>query len=296
MKTVKIEKFKRSGELNEIYQPTGFLFAFLSSAKDGNRQCHQPVKCRDFLHDSVRAYLHQDSFKIYGFSYAYESNPPIDLSKTRMLVSKSPGAGPMEMRRKNAGTLLQGLRRGRKLLNHYEEMAGVKRRTEMHRVDDGSPPGPKRTWLFEGPSMWLMSPYLVSMYTLLIRLGAKDISFAKNKSVEEELRRLALAKRDRDHDNDYLKSCHDKLHLIIKHRKELFWETDIFSNYPKEMKISRFHNGCGIVALCNSSRTLQSGVNEAGNKLVKLYKKEKEKEKSINDKGKEEVAGSETAF
>ena len=49
MRKIEVQWFESKYSLSEISQGSGFLFSFLSAPKDGNKQVHQYIKCRDFL-------------------------------------------------------------------------------------------------------------------------------------------------------------------------------------------------------------------------------------------------------
>lgn len=273
MKEIKIKRWPENEHLNEIYQPTKMIFAFVSSKKDGYRQCHEFVKCRDFLHDAVRASLQKKSCEIYGFKYDPEKNPPVDTAKTRMLVSKY---NVLHHADKASDKLLNELKefmtRGRDILNYYEKLAGLKRRTILHKASVGDENEDGSLWLFEGPGMWMRSSYLVSMFSFLIRLGAKNVSV---ENIDNDFKKLMNEKDNYDNDVNYLKFCANKLVTVMKGRKELFWNKPILKNYPNDVSISSFHNFGGIVSLCREKLPIRptGGINEAKKKLTKMCHK-----------------------
>ena len=245
-KLASVKWFKNPKNLNEIYQQTGTVFAFASLQKDSLAQCHEWVKCRDFLPDAVRSQITGKKCSIYGFSFDTENNPNIDLDKIRMLVSKGSlnNAGVPKFRKK--------IKSGLKLLNHFEDIAEVPK-TKVVRVDSSSQKKYKAAFLFSGPSMWLSSPFLVSMYTFLIRLGDKELEFTNNEELEKELDSLVLKQeKGKINDNDacYLKNSWNKMKLIIENRSKLFPEKDnVHDVYLEEYTISAFHNRSGLNSL-----------------------------------------------
>lgn len=265
MKNKKITLFEKDTNLSEIYQKSGLEFAFVSSPKNGMKQCHTMVKCRDFLHDAVRCTIHGNNCSIYGFKYDAKVNPPVDMKKFRMLVVD---------RNKNADKKDFSERMGYslKLLNYYEEIAGVdKTRIELSDID-------KRTYCyFEGPKMWMMAPFLVSMSSLLIRLGDKKIKFDKRRKLSKAFEKLIKEGDNNENDIKYLKACHDKMENIAKNHKKL---CSSFDPYSDKHTINNFHNTSGIVSLCNEKI---ADANEAFRRFIKNDKdsgKGKEKEKT----------------
>lgn len=243
-------KWYPKASLSEIYQKTGMVFAFVSKpdAKTKSQEmCHTWVKCRDFLHDAVRCQVigNGTSCSIYGFNYKEGTNPPIDLRKTRMLASQEGADVDVnKFRRRMKNSLL--------LLNHFEKKARVGLST-MREVD---PKGSdkKIIMLFTSSAMWMKSPFLVSMYTFLIRLGDKELKFHSTKSLKKAMKKLSESGSSdgvrRDNDARYLKTMWDKLHEVIRLRNKLFVMKDgVHEIYHSPMDIGTFHNNCGILTL-----------------------------------------------
>jgi len=228
--------------LAEIYQSVSIKFAFLTSPKNGNARCHTYVKCRDFLHDAVRAQLSETAASIYSFKFDKKVNPPIDLRYIRMLVKSDAAKTPAEIATWD-GYMLSALR----LLNHYEKLAKKPLSSVVRLINETT-----TTWLFTGNNFWLKTPYLVSMYTFLIRLGVKNIEFQTDEELQEKYKLISTTKTPHTDDNDrkYLVSCWNKLSKVIIHRDKLFgdgWDK-IYTLQP--MAINNFHNKSGIVSLC----------------------------------------------
>lgn len=250
--------FENSRSLSEIYQQTGFCFAFVSPPRTGLKMCHEWVKCRDFLQDAVRSTLTGNSCSIYGFSFDPAVNPPVDLKKMRILVSKH------GLKDEDLPEFRNKIRAGLSLVNHFEKQAKVSLSKLQEMPTKGS--DKKVVWMFTGPAMWVKSPFLVSMYTYLIRLGDKELKFKNAPQLKKALKELTLSKdRTTSVDNDvkYLKEMWQKLHIIIKHRKELFVEEGGFDRvyYLEKYGISAFHNNGGILSLSRGT-TFDADINK----------------------------------
>jgi hypothetical protein len=246
MRTVKW--FTGGNHLSEEYQPSGYHFSFAHFDKDQNLvQCHPWVKCKDFLHDAVRTQLSNISTYIYNFKFENGENPPIDLTKTVMLVANSNGAADTDTELKNSLSLLE----------YFEKVAKVKR-SRMEEVSTSGQKKFKRVFLLVSSKMWLTSPILVSMYSFLIRLGATSgFSVTKECTRTEIEKQLASLQTNNKLPNEcqkdikYLNSVWDKLYKTIQHRKTLFDKKGSFHNlYFKEISIYEFHDKSGIVSLC----------------------------------------------
>jgi hypothetical protein len=251
---IEVEWFTGGSSLSEIYQSTKMQFAFLSPSKDGKaKQCHPFALCRDFLHDAVRSHITKKPCNIYGFHYG-DTNPPIDMKHMRVLVKRQVLNTPEGVDR-----FEKSMKMGLKLLQHYESIAGWTK-SKLVRVQDKDKPN---VWLFMGPVGWMKSPYLVSMYTFIIRLGDKHEQIGKFKTTDELVQKLAdisTAKAIEQNDNDsrYLKTCANKLHVVMENIDKLFLpgkgkdkaKIDPIYN-DSGHSIGTFHNNCGIVSLCN---------------------------------------------
>lgn len=272
-KPIKIKWFKRkpdSQNLSEIYQQTGVLFSFVSSSKDGASQCHEWVKCRDFLHDAVRYSIPIDPTlfcNIYGFNFDPSYNPLVDMKKMRMLVTKAQTVDKtvVDFKRKMKSAV--------RLLNHYETMAGVgKTRIKAVKPDDGNSHH-RSIFLFTGPVMWMSSPYLVSMYSFLIRLGDKELKFKDDEELIDKLNAIVEAYNQRlvsDNDSMYLVHTWNRLSMIIKNRDKLFSrdkKISFYLNKDSDMGIQAFHNYSGIYSLA-SAHTASPVINEKIKELI----------------------------
>ena len=268
--TSKIEvKWFPEGSLNEIYQTTKMQFAFLSSEKTGHMQCHAFVLCRDFLHDAVKWFIKKTKDRIYGFEYAHGKNPSIDMEEMKMLVTKKAATG------KEIAKLEDNMKMAKKLLNFYERMAGWKL-SRLVKIEDKDK---KRSiWLFRGSKKWLASPFLISMYTFIIRLGNKsdDIKFKNEKELMQSYKYIMehrdKYKDERGNDNDasYLQDCYNKLGIILCNYKTLFklGEDGLHAVYKTVDNKDWFHDRCGIVHLCQFD-TPDKELNEEFKKLCK---------------------------
>ena len=254
-------------EMSEIYQQTGMQFAFLSPEKDGFRQCHPFVLCRDFLHDAVKAHLNKNRWQIYGFEYEYEKYPPLDMSCMRVLVRKKILTSRPKDLRKISKPLKDSIRKfkrdmddGLQLLNYYEDVGGL----PISTMDETKDPNKNSVFIFTGSPVWMTASYLVSLYTFLIRLGDKEFDF-KDNSVERNYERLMGEyaenkyapkhdKKQKDFDNDisYLRKNWDKINIIMTRREELFGKDDELHEgyFNKNIQTGSFHDRCGIYNLC----------------------------------------------
>lgn len=251
---LKIKKFKATQDLDEIYQSSMLRFSLLSTAAEGNKMCTPWVQCRDFLHDAVRAYMLNMPAKIYGFHYDRNVHPAISTRYIRVAVK---GA--------NSEATEEAVHRAIKLINHYEEMAEFKNRSVIKRAEDG-------IWVFVGPSIWIKSPALLSLYTLLIRLGEhKSLSFNTHEELKKKLETFGAIYTLNE--QQYVHAIHKRLDTLIKNIRVLFPSAK-YRNYKAfaNAKIYKFHNNAGIVALCGNGRSYVAP--ELKDKFIELCEKQ----------------------
>ncbi len=259
-----VEWFKAPKSLNEIYQQTGMLFAFLTSPEKGSKVCHEWVKCRDFLHDAVRAQITGTPCGIYGFTFNPATNPNIDLKKMRMLITKD---GLKDGDIEGFGKKIQA---GLALVNHFEKHAKV----SLSKVEEIDVTGSNKKviYLFTGPQMWMSSPFLISMYTFLLRLGDKEIVFENEVDLKNKLKDLNDKYKNgklSDNDANYLGGSWDKLHLFVKNRIKLFPKKDgVHDIFHGSYNINSFHNNGGIWSLA-TYQTPDTALNDRVKELTK---------------------------
>ena len=230
----------------EIYQSFNMKFSFANIIDGKIVQCHQWVKCKDFLHDAIRTMLTGNKSSIWSFTFEKNVNPNISMDKIRFLISKKDVT--------NATEFKFVLTRALKLINHFENLAGEDH-TTIKKVEEDKKAGYKHVWLLEGPKFWLSAPYLVSLFTYLLRLGNKPLEFTDATSLKKELGVLSNDTHlSNDNDMKYLKTVWDKIDIVVReHEKLAKLNKDGFSElYFTDVAISAFHNNTGIVSACGA--------------------------------------------
>ena len=238
MKNSKIEivPFPPDNNLNEIYQTSKLKFAFVSAPRDGYKQCHQFVKCRDFLQDAIRTTLTGEESKIYGFNFNKVKNPPIDLRRTRLLVQSN----TEELKFHNV------MLKAEKLLHHYESMLGIALTAITKH---------KNLYMFSSSNFWQFSPVMISLYTLLIRLAEYDLDFTLNDdSTLNKAYDKLLAVDNNNNEITYLRTIKPYINKILANKHYIFVTAANYDSiYFKKVSINTFHNNSGIVSLCTAT-------------------------------------------
>lgn len=264
-KEIKIKWFMNKDNLMEEYQKTGMLFAFVTDPKieGGIQVCHSWVKCRDFMPDAVKVQITKSSCNIYGFNYKEGKNPPIDLKKMRMLVTKD------KIEKDNIGSLKNKMIAAEKLLNHFEKYGNI----SLSKLEEINPAGSSKEsiYMFTGSSIWVTSPFMISLYTFLIRLGDKEIKFEGEVDLLTKLRELSENKVNNDVDIVYLRHSWNKLHSIVKNRDKLFIKKEgVHDINLTDMPINIFHHRAGIQNLIKG-QTPSDTLNKLSKKYIKNY-------------------------
>ena len=235
--------FKKMADahLCEIYQAVKLQYAFLSA---DNEQVNVFALCKDFLHDITRAFLRGEDMAIYSMVYRYGTNPPVDMSKTRIMARYDNGVnGTIEDKDDQMDHAI-------KLINYYEDILKVPH-SKVERLSD-SPWKEKTIWLFTGDKIWMTSPFLISLYTMLMRLGEKKMEFTDGNSLNAAIEAVCNKQNKVAHDNDvgYLKSIKTKLEFALTNLDKLKQGEEVDpAYYNKDISLHSFHNDCGIVAL-----------------------------------------------
>ncbi|RLC75348.1 MAG: hypothetical protein DRI61_15060, partial [Chloroflexi bacterium] len=228
----KVIWFNSDTFLHEDYQRLGIQFSLASPVRDGCvNMCHQWVLCRDFLADAVRAQVTGKKIELYGFCFDPEHNPAIDLSNTRVLVAMD----------KNPDQLKKYVHSGLRLIRYFERYIRV-RKTTLEEVDPAKS-GRSAVFLFTGSYVWIRSPFMLSLYTYLIRLGAHDIKF--NSSAELKKALTGLAKTKLDSDTAFAKESEDLFKILRLRTRVVGRGSKVHPLYKKAVPIKRFHHNSG---------------------------------------------------
>jgi hypothetical protein len=248
---VNVELWTKQAYLSEIGQPVGIKYAFLST---NNKQCHDWVKCRDFLHDALRNHISGKKDSIYGFTYDPASNPPLHLGCMRILVMA-------DIVNTDEKARLEILNNGLRMIHILETHSGI---TPLSKIVETNHP---KVFLFEGSKDWMSSTFMISLYTFIIRLGAKKAQFKTKEEFDAEMERLI--KVGGDHDISYLKTAWPYMYKMLQKREELKYIQKNKKPLFDEANISLFHNYTGIVELAKQADAKKLGSGDA--KLKELY-------------------------
>lgn len=262
---------------SQIYS-TGVEFALVGRVDKKWKQATTFVFCKDFLHDAIWAMLHKKTVCIYDFIYnatgkimkepkkgstewycwkeqedsgkSPKKDIPIHMGRTSLLfrdTNLSKAAGKKRFYAHRVGCL--------DFLHQVEEQLGFNR-TEIHQVK-GTKNGPP-TWLILGDKKWMHAPTLLSLYSILIRVGYYHNAGGEFMRTLEMTRDGELGNGGIDPDdlfddgaagsNDatYVKQAWKGIEVILKHGIEVFYD-DMIDNYPSDVTTHVLHDSYGIV-------------------------------------------------
>ncbi len=266
-------------DTDQIYS-TGVEFALVGRVDKKWKQAMTFVFCKDFLHDVVWAMLHKKPVTIYNFSYnptgKTQEEPKMGTPEWYNWSAEQDAAGsdppkkdiPIHMGRTALlfrDTNLKGVVGSRRFHKHREgaldflhqidERMGFSP-TKIYRVS-GTKNGPP-TWLVLGDKRWMHAPTLLSLYSILIRVGYYHNPGGEYLRTLEMMRDGELGKGgdpddiygDGDaagcNDASYVKQAWKGIEVVLKHGVKVFHE-EMIENYPSDIRTSVLHDTYGIV-------------------------------------------------
>lgn len=219
-----------TGKTTGISQVYSKGLEFALSTQD-NIQVHPFVFCKDFLHDAIYCYLHHKKVSIYGISFEYEKLPTFDFSCTNILL-----------RNKKDKDFVNGCMKSLDLLNQICK----KLKILPSKLFSAGNNADENIVLIKGSKVWHNSPPLLSMYSLLIRLGfSHEIGKPFNETIEDLL--SSKIKPYSEGDFNQLRLAKKGIDLILQYGYRKFFYIDAAKNYSINFDVSFLHNNCGIV-------------------------------------------------
>jgi hypothetical protein len=225
---VKIDWLSQKYGLAQVYS-SGLEYCFVS--RDW-KQCCPMVYCKDFLQDAIQAIYHGKSVSIYGFTYNPETCEPLYMARTRLAIGNASDKAFSE----KIPSLLD-------FINQIEKRLRLVR-SKIRLV--GNPP--KRygsgVWVMESSNRWMLSPPMLSMYTLLLRVGfchtkGEDYADTIKKIIDGEI------KPYQSKDKGQLQTAMAGIDMVLKHGYAKIFFKDPKKNYPN-IATANMHNNTGI--------------------------------------------------
>lgn len=239
MDQVTLEWKLSSGSISQVYG-SGLEYAFVS---DDFKQIHPLVYCKDFMQDAITGAIHKKAMSIYGFSYNPQKDPPIYFKKTRLLVTNS--ADPHF---------------SNKIIPLLEFMGQIEKKLKMvksvaYKVENSAKKYSNGAFIIDGSARWQISPPMISLYTLLIRIGlVHKIGVSYQETVDGVVKGTIPAAQEND--RSQLSSAIKGLGWILDHGDLKLFGRTRSKNY-KDLSVNFVHNSTGIVSYSSKNAALK---------------------------------------
>lgn len=216
-------------QILQIYS-RGIEYALVS---DCYEQCHNFVWCKDFLHDVLHASINERAIEIYRFKFNLKNPQPCQ-SKIRLLLANSKD-------KKFASKIPACL----DFINQIEERIKIKK-TQVRECS--SPPENYKNgiFIFEGSRRWIQAPPMLSLYSLLLRVGFSH-TLGDSFTTTIEGIKSGKIKPYQKHDRRWLDKIGPALEKIFRLGDRRIFHKNIKANYPKKFAIDEVHNKLGII-------------------------------------------------
>lgn len=212
----------------------GLEYAFVSKSWE---QIHQLVWCKDFMQDAIHGFVNQKRVWIYKFLYDPATSLPLYLEKTRLMITN--------WRDKQFSNRIPALL---DFLHQVEEKLRM-RKTKVVRCKN--PPSIYKqagVWVLESSKRWMVSPPMISLYTLFIRIG---LVHRIGLSFEDTIGRMMsgeLSSYFFGEDAEQLDEADETINKILKYGDKRLFYQDIRKNYPPHLSSEAIHEFSGLVS------------------------------------------------
>lgn len=237
IQTKKYEWLKGEGSFSEQYG-RGMQYALVN---DSGKQVHHFVWCKDFLHDLIFGEIHKVPINIYRFTYKSGTDIPPPNKKIKIAV--------VNLYDKDFESKIEN---ALDFINQIEAEMGF----IPSRVFKSENPTEKYQksgiFVFEGSKRWLNAPVLLSMYTLLLRVG---MTHSVGSPCMETLKGVAdgTIKPYQSYDQDYSKKALPGIERIIQNKPGKIFHRTMKHNYPENLDSSTMHHRFGIVTFAEGT-------------------------------------------
>lgn len=213
------------------------------------KQCHNFIWCKDFLHDVIYSTLNNKPIEIYQFKYNPEKNPQPSLDKIKLLITNSKDK---KFEQKIPACL--------DFVNQIEKRMKIKKSIVRKCWLPPEPYNISGVFLFEGSKRWLQAPPMISLYSLLLRIGLSHTIGNKFENTIEGIKNETI-KCYQKNDRKWLINITAGLEKIFRIGDRRIFSKNIYENYPKKFMIDTIHNRMGIIGF--SSEVLCASLGDS---------------------------------
>jgi hypothetical protein len=225
----------------------GMEFAYVS---EDYKQVHQLVWCKDFMQDTIYGSLNGVDFEVYGFKYDPDRNPAICKDKTRFMICNWRDHEFASKLLNNCAEFIHGI----------EKQLKMEKKTVFEKCIN-PPPIYRKSGVFivEGSKRWMVAPPMISLYTILIRMGmvhplGQDPMTTLQQILDKKLKpynwkaptKSKWGEYQEENDSDHLAEGWEGLQRILRLGDGRIFHKSIERNYPVEVGVSVIHDDCGL--------------------------------------------------
>ena len=231
---------------NQICQipKEGIEYALVS---EDYRQIHQLIWCKDFIQDAIYGHINQKLVEIYGFQYDPKICPPVYMKQLQLMVTNW----------KDENFASKIFENCQSFLHEIESRLKIKK-TVIEKCCN--PPARYRkagVFLLNGSKRWMHAPPMVSLYTLLIRVGLVHPKGQEALETIDQVKNGILKPYNwqpaKDSDSDVIINAYAGIKRILSNGDRRLFYRDIKRNYPANnyqgvpFSVFQMHDHCGMI-------------------------------------------------
>lgn len=218
---------------------SGLQYSFIS--KDWV-QCCPFVYCRDFLQDILQAMHQEKDISIYGLAYSAKRAAPLYLDRTRLALTNSADK-----------EFSQRLPNSIEFVNQFEsklKMVRSKVRPCSNKYKNCD------VYVVDSSSRWMLSPPMISLYTLLLRVG---FCHKPGTDAADTIKDIVDGKISpyQTNDKQYIEQAQPGIDRILKYGYARIFYKNPARNYPASVGTTTMHHNLGI---CSYSKGVSEPV------------------------------------
>jgi hypothetical protein len=236
-----IEKCAYINNLNQIYG-SGIEMCFVVRNGVSFKQVHPWVLCKDYLNDIVWANINSKKANIYGLEYDPNTSEKISLDKILVAVRDPTNLKDFYTTRSRAGGLLKAFesKHGFDKTKVFRATVELKKSfNKSYRYTNS------QMCVYESDKRWMLSVPLLSLYTLLLRIGTL---YNSKMSLEEfykyiKANFIKISYSQQQNDIRYFETFWEQSSELLLNKGTKLFEDSAVDNYNEDNIHSIHDNG-----------------------------------------------------